>query len=302
VIQPGLDAFQSRLRTDSPRQYLFNTHIATVEPTNFTLDKFFDLIKYLIDKNFYLCVSVPMVLLLRKIEISPSKRAEIEQRSPEDSIKGHVMTIIDYDFSNAENRTFTVKNSWGAKEPYFVFDETELQEYLRNREKSYLVFASLFLFDKTKNEYEVSKLQEQWKHQKLIHEFVPRIEQNSFHVGTEYNIETENGTFTGKLLQIEKVTGNSKRHGTPYKLTFNCTAPSGNFLIEIKNYSSEFSETDPFFIIDSRKGYHVTAIEPSEAALAESAAAEEREMDQSPKGGWRSRRRGRRKNRRSRKL
>ena len=87
---------------------------------------FFDAIQYAIDNELYLTLSINGNFIRWKYD-NPEKTytATISKLNTKDT-SWHAITIINYDYSNGSNKSFTVKNSWGVKNPIFTITEEEL--------------------------------------------------------------------------------------------------------------------------------------------------------------------------------
>ena len=81
--------------------------------------QFFDTIQTIIDKNLYLVLGINGWFLKWK-DANPDK-----QYTSDIPIKtaGHSVTIVNYDYSNPENKSFTVKNSWGNSRPITISEQ-----------------------------------------------------------------------------------------------------------------------------------------------------------------------------------
>jgi len=88
---------------------------------------FFDTIQTILDKNLYLVLSINGWFLKWK-EANPDKSYTSD--IPIGDI-GHVVTIVNYDYSNVANKSFTIKKSWGNSE-LITITEQELLALTQN--------------------------------------------------------------------------------------------------------------------------------------------------------------------------
>jgi hypothetical protein len=85
---------------------------------------FFDAIQHAIDNELYLTLSINGNFIKWKND-NPEKiyTSKISLNTKD---TWHSITIINYDYSNVSNKSFTVKNSWGIEYPIFTITEEEL--------------------------------------------------------------------------------------------------------------------------------------------------------------------------------
>ena len=89
---------------------------------------FFDAIQQVVDNDLYLVLSINGWFLKWK-EANPDKTYTSDILI--DSA-GHAATIVNYDYSDEENKSFTVINSWGGETPYITILEQELLALSKN--------------------------------------------------------------------------------------------------------------------------------------------------------------------------
>lgn len=70
---------------------------------------FFELIQYTIDQDLYVHLTLPKSIVVWREQ---KKRAPLPEITNMNT-KNHAMVIIDYDYSNPQNRRLIIKNSWG---------------------------------------------------------------------------------------------------------------------------------------------------------------------------------------------
>lgn len=70
---------------------------------------FFELIQYTIDQDLYVHITLPNSIVVWREQKKKASLPEITNMNT----KNHAMVIIDYDYSNPQNRRLIIKNSWG---------------------------------------------------------------------------------------------------------------------------------------------------------------------------------------------
>jgi len=104
---------------------------------------FFDAIQTILDKDLYLILTTNGPFIKWK-EANPDKSytSDIPIRDI-----GHMVTIVNYDYSNVANKSFTVKNSWGNSELITITE----QELLALSQNTWRITKIFYLDTKESN-------------------------------------------------------------------------------------------------------------------------------------------------------
>jgi hypothetical protein len=120
--------FRNDKDEDNPNEYFIN-----LRKVKLFFTQFFNIIRKNIKKSNYLTFGCDTILLYSKVQnnnelTNKELLATYKYMKPNDKEnRGHVVTIVNYDYSNPKNRQITIKNSWGQhKNMYMNIYESEL--------------------------------------------------------------------------------------------------------------------------------------------------------------------------------